>query len=101
MRLIVTDYCHAEVRSISKYELNAWFMKKYRLPYLIFVLVVFTYLTVRSFYNFSIGEDKGMSMIGGILFGVMAIFNVEDLYVFIKNKKSERLNSAVKSTSES
>ena len=66
-------------------------MKKYRLPFLIFVIVVFTYLTVRSFYNFSIGEDKGMSMIGGILYAGAIIYYAIDLYEFIKNKK--RINS--------
>ena len=91
MRLIVTDCCHAEERSILKYELNTWFMKKYRLPYLIFVLAVFTYATVRSFYNFSIGEDKGMSMIGGMLYAGALIYYAYDLYEFIKNKK--RINS--------
>lgn len=66
-------------------------MKKYRLPFLIFVIVVFTFLTVRSFYNFSIGEDKGMSMIGGILYAGAIIYYAIDLYEFIKNKK--RINS--------
>ena len=66
-------------------------MKKYRLPFLIFVIVVFTYLIVLSFYNFSIGEDKGMSMIGGILYAGAIIYYAIDLYEFIKNKK--RINS--------
>ncbi|MBK8522258.1 MAG: hypothetical protein IPL54_15840 [Chitinophagaceae bacterium] len=66
-------------------------MKKYRLPYLIFVIALFTYLTVRSFYKFSIGEDKGMSMIGGILYTGVIIYFAYDLYEFIKNKK--RINS--------
>jgi|APGre2960657404_1045060.scaffolds.fasta_scaffold40947_4 pilus assembly protein TadC len=66
-------------------------MKKYRLPFLIFVIVLFTYLTVRSFYNFSIGNDKGMSMIGGILYAGAIIYYAIDLYEFIKNKK--RINN--------
>jgi pilus assembly protein TadC len=66
-------------------------MNKYRLPFLIFVIVVFIYLTVRSFYNFSIGEDKGMSMIGGILYAGAIIYYAIDLYEFIKNKK--RINN--------
>ncbi len=62
-------------------------MKKYRLQYLILVIAVFTYLTVRSFYKFSIGEDKGMSMIGGILYAGAIIYFAYDLFEFIKNKK--------------
>lgn len=65
---------------------------KYRLPYLIFVIAFFTYLTVRSFYNFSIGEDKGMSMIGGILYAGAIIYFAYDLYELIINKK--RINNS-------
>ena len=61
---------------------------KYRLVYLIGVVVVFTYQSVRSFYQFSIGEDKGMSLTGGIVFGVMAMVYGHDQYEFINNKKS-------------
>ena len=67
---------------------------------MVFTLLIFTYLSVRAFYNFAIGYDKGMSLIGGILFGAGAIFQAADLYEFIKKKKLGKSNSAEKSTSE-
>lgn len=73
-------------------------MKKYRLIYLTLALLVFALGSVMAFYDFA-DQKNGMKLLGGIVFGLMSIFQAEELYVFIKNKKSEKLNSAVKSTS--
>ncbi|MBL0181735.1 MAG: hypothetical protein IPP96_05335 [Chitinophagaceae bacterium] len=40
-----------------------------------------------NFYSFY-EKKEGMKMIGGIVFGVMAIIYANDLYEVIKNKKS-------------
>ena len=74
-------------------------MKKYRLPYLILTLVVFTYLVVRSISQFSVGYDKGMSMIGIIVWGGGLIYNSFELIKLIKNR-TNKSNSIDKSTSE-
>ena len=63
---------------------------KYRLHYLIVMFVLLVMITVFNFYDFYEKKD-GMKMIGGIVFGLMAIFYAYDLYEFIKNKK--RINS--------
>ncbi len=63
---------------------------KYRLHYLIVMSVLLVMITVFNFYDFYEKKD-GMKMIGGIVFGLMAIFYAYDLYEFIKNKK--RINS--------
>jgi hypothetical protein len=72
---------------------------KYRHIYLTLALLVFALGSVMAFYDF-VEKKDGMKLFGGIVFGIMTIFKAEDLYVFIKNKKSEKLNSAVKTTSE-
>ena len=74
-------------------------MKKYRLPYLILTLVVFTYLVVRSISQFSVGYDKGMSMMGIIVWGGGLIYNSFELIKLIKNR-TNKSNSIDKSTSE-
>ena len=50
-----------------------------------FVLLVI--VSTMRFYSFSEKKD-GMEMIGGIVFGIMAIVYAGDLYGVIKNKKS-------------
>lgn len=72
---------------------------KYRLIYLILALLVFALGSSLAFYDYA-QKKEGIRLIGGIVFGLMAIFQVDDLYTFIKNKDSEKLNSADKSTSE-
>ena len=62
---------------------------KYKLIFLILKAFIFTYMSVNGFYAFANNHsDKGMKMIGGILFGVMAIIYIVDLIEFIKNKKA-------------
>jgi hypothetical protein len=59
---------------------------KYRLHFLIVMFVVLLCEAVYNFYIFYTKKD-GMSMIGGIMFGVMTILYGFDLYEFSKNKK--------------
>jgi len=66
---------------------------------LILALIVFATVSVFDFYEFAVRE-KGMKLFGGIVFGIMSIFQAEELYTFIKNKQSNKLNHVVKSTSE-
>jgi hypothetical protein len=73
---------------------------KYMLIYLILALLLFAFESVYCFCKYAVDIDKGMSLIGGIIFGLMSIFQVDEMYSFIKNKKSGKLNIAVKSTSE-
>ncbi|MEO6540016.1 MAG: hypothetical protein ABIN74_03450 [Ferruginibacter sp.] len=63
---------------------------KYRLHFLVLMVAL---LVIESVFNFSYFYQKndGMRMIGGIVFGVLAIVYAHDLYEFIKNKK--RINS--------
>ncbi len=62
---------------------------KYRLFFLIFAVSIFAYQSVNGLYGFANNHsDKGMKMIFGIVFGVMAIIYFVDLIVFIKNKKA-------------
>ena len=63
---------------------------KYRLHYLIVTVVLLIMVTVFNFYDFYEKKD-GMKMIGGIVFGLMTIFQVEELYVFIRNKNAEKV----------
>jgi protein-S-isoprenylcysteine O-methyltransferase Ste14 len=65
-------------------------MKKYRKHFLVVLLVLFVIQSVYNFHIFYVKND-GMSMIGGIGFGFMAIIYAFDLFEFIKNKK--RINS--------
>ena len=66
-------------------------MKKYRNQILIFSILIFTYLTVRSIYQFVNDIDRGMSFIGCIAYGIGVIMYFADLYAYHKNKK--RINS--------
>ena len=50
-----------------------------------FVLLVI--VSAMKFYSFSEKKD-GMEIIGGIIFGIMAIVYGFGLYGFVKNKKS-------------
>jgi hypothetical protein len=72
---------------------------KYRLHFLILVLVVFILGSISAFYDYA-EKKEGMRLIGGIAFGLMSIFYFFDVYEFIKNKNPEKLNSAHKSTRE-
>ncbi len=60
---------------------------KYRLHFLIVMFVLLVIVSTMRFYSFSEKKD-GMEMIGGIVFGIMAIVYAFDLYKFIKNKKA-------------
>ena len=59
---------------------------KYRLHYLIVMIVLSAMVTIFKFYDFY-EKKNGMSMIGGIVFGLMMIVYVFDLFEFFKNKK--------------
>ncbi len=59
---------------------------KYRLHFLIVMFVLLVIVTVLNFYDFYEKNDW-MKMMGGIIFGVMAIVYAFRLYEFIKNKK--------------
>lgn len=62
---------------------------KYRLLFLILSVMVFGYQSVYGFYKFANSDsDKGMRMIFGIVFGVIAIIYTVDLIAFIKSKKA-------------
>lgn len=63
---------------------------KYRFPYMILTSVVFLTGSVHNFFRFY-KEKDGMSMIGGMVFGVLALVYTYDLYEHLKNKK--RINS--------
>jgi small neutral amino acid transporter SnatA (MarC family) len=60
---------------------------KYRLIYLCFVTLVFAAGTIYYLYQFGV-QKKGMEIIGGVGFGIMAIFKIAELIEFIKNKKA-------------
>ena len=59
---------------------------KSRLIYLTLALLVFALGSILAFYEKKKKKD-GMRLFGVIVFGVMAIFQAEELYVFVKNKK--------------
>ena len=63
---------------------------KYRLHILVLLVALLVFESVFNFSDFYQKKD-GMRMIGGIVFGVLAIVYAHDLYEFIKNKK--RINS--------
>jgi hypothetical protein len=57
--------------------------------FLILGVLVFGYQSADGFYKFANNyPDKGMSMIGGMVFGVMAIIYFVDSIAFIKSKKA-------------
>ena len=64
---------------------------KYRLPFLIIMVIGHVFLSIINFMEFNQSE-KRIELIGGIVFGMMAIFWAMDLYEFIKNKKSINSN---------
>ena len=66
------------------------FFKKYRLTYLICAVVVMLVGSIMWFYDFATEKD-GMKLIGGIVWAVMALFYIEDLYLFYKKRKSEQV----------
>lgn len=62
-------------------------MKKYRLFFLIFSILVFGYLAIQSGYNFAIGHDKGDNFMGVIAYGIGVIYFSGSLFGTIKNNK--------------
>jgi hypothetical protein len=63
-------------------------MKKNKLPMLLLTALAFLLISVWKFYDYAVGIDKGMSLVGGIIFGILALVYIHDLYEFMKNKKS-------------
>mgnify|MGYP000990147553 FL=1 len=64
---------------------------KYRLRYLIVMFVLLITSTVLNFYDFY-ERKNGMSMIGGIVFGLIMIAHGFNIFELIRNKK--RINSS-------
>lgn len=70
------------------------FFKKYRLVFK--VLAVFAFLTASYFdfndyfsaKNFGVKERK-MKLFGGIVFGLMAVFQAGDLMIMMQEKKAK------------
>lgn len=60
---------------------------KYWVTFLVLMFVLLVLGSIMNFYSFY-EKKEGMKMIGGIVFGVMAIIYANDLYEVIKNKKS-------------
>ena len=61
--------------------------KKYRIIYLSAVALLFGFKSVFDFLQFA-DKNDGMKMIGGIIFGIAAIFFSVGVYNFLKNKKA-------------
>ncbi len=59
---------------------------KYRLIFLIFIIVILITDSVMNFYQYREAKE-GMKLTGGILFGAMALFFIDELYTHIKNQK--------------
>lgn len=68
------------------------FLKKYQRAYRISALVVFLAGAIMWFYDFASGKD-GMKLFGGILFTIMALFQIGELSLYYKNRKSEQVKS--------
>ena len=94
--MMKNEACHFWVKIKNMFKQNS----KYRIVYLMFALLVFVYSSVYSFYKYTADIDKGMSLIGGIVYSVMAIFFIDDLYQFIKNRRLKKLNSEENSKRE-
>ncbi len=60
---------------------------KYRSVYLILALAAFAFGSAMAFYDYC-DTKEGMKLFGGIVFGLMAIFQGGDLVSFYKNKKT-------------
>lgn len=60
---------------------------KYWVTFLVLMFVLLVLGSIMNFYSFY-EKKEGMKMIGGIVFGVMAIIYANDLCEVIKNKKS-------------
>jgi hypothetical protein len=60
---------------------------KYRWVSLTVGVLFFAYMSVNGFYEFA-NNNKGMKLVTGIVFGVMAIIYFVDLIAFIKKQKS-------------
>ena len=60
---------------------------KYRWVVLMLGAILFAYASLNGFYEFA-NNNKGIKLITGIVFGVMAIIYFVDLIIFIKNKKA-------------
>lgn len=68
------------------------FYKKNQQGYLIAKAVAFIIGSVMWLYRYSEDAMK-MDLFGGVVFGVLAVFGIEELYLFYKNRKSERVKS--------
>lgn len=68
------------------------FLKKYKQAYHISAIAVFLIGAIMWFYDFATEKD-GMKLIGGILWALMALFQIEELCLFYKNRKSEQVKS--------
>lgn len=62
---------------------------KYRGGFLIFAFLAVTTNSVFNFLQFA-DKNDGMKMIGGIIFGILAIFYIGDIYEFYKIKKASK-----------
>ncbi|HRI25882.1 MAG TPA: hypothetical protein PLZ45_14485 [Ferruginibacter sp.] len=60
---------------------------RHRLIFLIFMILVLVADSVMNFLEYA-ETHKGMKLTGGIVFGAMAIFFIDELVTFYKNKKS-------------
>ena len=68
------------------------FYKKHQQGYLIAKAVAFISGSVMWLYKYS-EEGMKMDLFGGIVFGFLAVFGIEELYSFYKNRKSEQVKS--------
>lgn len=67
-------------------------LKKYRLIYLISATLAFALGSGMFFYDFIESKER-MKLFGGIIFGLMTVFQATDLYVFNNNQKIEKLKN--------
>lgn len=59
---------------------------KHRLLFLVFMILVLVTDSVLNFIQYA-EAGKGMKLTGGILFGGMAVFFIDELIALIKNNK--------------
>jgi hypothetical protein len=68
-------------KSIDMFKQNS----KYRLVYLILAFAVFAFGSALAFYDYY-DAKQGMKLFGGIVFGLMTIFQGRELYNFWRHK---------------
>ena len=68
------------------------FLKKYNELFLIARVIAFIVMDVMWFYDFAIGKET-LWLIGGIIFALLALFQIEELYLYYKNRKIEKLKT--------